>query len=187
MARILQIRRGTAAQNNNFTGMSGEITMDTDTKTLRVHDGETLGGFALARADDVVKSEFDITSVSDDFWDELFAKHATTAPTMLTSSEMELTNTTGQEYIFSRARTPIFVSAALVCKTAECGYSADDIVASYGIGTRANPTPLAFSDDGGLHVRQMVGGDPIWVSHRDTGVTTNITIQNWRVIFRVYC
>ena len=71
MTRILQIRRGSAAQNDNFTGLSGEITMDTTNKTLRVHDGETLGGFALARADET-PSAFDINSVSADFWTALF-------------------------------------------------------------------------------------------------------------------
>ncbi len=51
MTRVLQIRRGTTTQHENFTGMPGEITFDTDARTLRVHDGVTLGGFALARAD----------------------------------------------------------------------------------------------------------------------------------------
>ena len=53
MAQIKQWRRGTAAENNNFTGAPGEITVDTTTNTLRVHDGQTLGGTALARADSV--------------------------------------------------------------------------------------------------------------------------------------
>ena len=66
MTRILQIRRGTSAQNDNFTGMAGEITMDTTNKTVRIHDGETLGGIALARADEVASNHevefFDINS-----------------------------------------------------------------------------------------------------------------------------
>lgn len=49
MARQIQIRRGTTLENDNFTGAIGEITMDTDAKTLRVHDGETVGGVALAK------------------------------------------------------------------------------------------------------------------------------------------
>ena len=53
MTRILQIRRGSSAQNDNFTGLSGEITFDTTNKTLRVHDGETLGGAILAKLSDV--------------------------------------------------------------------------------------------------------------------------------------
>lgn len=44
MSRQIQIRRGTAAEHNNFTGAIGEITMDTTKKTLRVHDGEKVGG-----------------------------------------------------------------------------------------------------------------------------------------------
>ena len=54
MTRVLQVRRGNTAQNNDFTGLVGEITMDTDAKTLRVHDGETIGGIALARASDIM-------------------------------------------------------------------------------------------------------------------------------------
>lgn len=47
MATGLQIRRGTAAQNDLYTGLEGEITVDTDTWTLRVHDGVTPGGHLL--------------------------------------------------------------------------------------------------------------------------------------------
>jgi hypothetical protein len=53
MSRQIQLRRGTAGEHANFTGAIGEITMDTDAKTLRVHDGETAGGVALARMADV--------------------------------------------------------------------------------------------------------------------------------------
>lgn len=48
-ARAVQHRRGTAAQNDAFTGLPGEITVDLDNKTIRVHDGTTAGGTALAR------------------------------------------------------------------------------------------------------------------------------------------
>jgi len=53
MSRQIQIRRGTAAEHENFTGAPGEVTMDTDAKTLRVHDGQTVGGVPLARADQI--------------------------------------------------------------------------------------------------------------------------------------
>lgn len=49
MARQIQIRRGTATEHNSFTGAIGEITMDTTNNTLRVHDGQTVGGTILAR------------------------------------------------------------------------------------------------------------------------------------------
>lgn len=53
MSRQIQIRRGTAAENNAFTGAIGEVTMDTTNKTLRVHDGETAGGTVLAKQSEI--------------------------------------------------------------------------------------------------------------------------------------
>ena len=44
MSKQWQIRRGTTAENNEFTGAVGELTMDTTNNTLRVHDGTTQGG-----------------------------------------------------------------------------------------------------------------------------------------------
>ena len=65
MTRVLQIRRGTTTQNNNFTGLAGELSFDTTAKNLRVHDGATLGGFALARADQITTGTGDTTSDFD--------------------------------------------------------------------------------------------------------------------------
>lgn len=47
MAKQLELRRGTTQANNLFTGVVGEVTMDTDTKQLRVHDGVKTGGYAV--------------------------------------------------------------------------------------------------------------------------------------------
>lgn len=49
--RRVQLRRGTTAENDAFTGAVGEITVDTTTKSIRVHDGATAGGEDLMRAD----------------------------------------------------------------------------------------------------------------------------------------
>ena len=48
MAKQLQLRKGTATEHNTFTGADGEVTVDTTNKTLRVHDGSTVGGTILA-------------------------------------------------------------------------------------------------------------------------------------------
>lgn len=47
MSKQWQLRRGTKAENDIFTGAEGEVTMCTDTKGLRVHDGTTQGGFDI--------------------------------------------------------------------------------------------------------------------------------------------
>jgi hypothetical protein len=50
MPFAFQRRRGTTAQHASFTGLNAELTVDTDKKTVVVHDGSTAGGFPLARA-----------------------------------------------------------------------------------------------------------------------------------------
>jgi len=44
MSIAVQIRRGTATQNSNFTGAVGELIYTTDDKKLHIHDGSTAGG-----------------------------------------------------------------------------------------------------------------------------------------------
>ena len=48
MAIQLQLRQGTATEHDTFIGANGEVTVDTTNKTLRVHDGSTVGGTRLA-------------------------------------------------------------------------------------------------------------------------------------------
>ena len=50
MERNKHIRHKTA-DADNFTGLEGEITIDLDSKSIRVHDGSTPGGFETARKD----------------------------------------------------------------------------------------------------------------------------------------
>jgi hypothetical protein len=50
MPTQVQFRRGSAAQNNTYTGASGELTIDTSTWDIRVHDGVTPGGYSVGGA-----------------------------------------------------------------------------------------------------------------------------------------
>ena len=52
--KAIQRRRGTTAEHSTFTGLNGEITIDTDKKTVVVHDGTTAGGSPLATEDSPV-------------------------------------------------------------------------------------------------------------------------------------
>jgi trimeric autotransporter adhesin len=60
MTTAVQRRRGTTTEHSSFTGLEGEISVNTTKDTLVVHDGSTVGGFELARADG---SNFVATSV----------------------------------------------------------------------------------------------------------------------------
>ena len=64
MATAIQRRRGTTTQHGSFTGLAGEITIDTTKNTVVVHDGSTAGGYPLAKFSDVsALGGADITAV----------------------------------------------------------------------------------------------------------------------------
>ena len=51
MATQVQFRRGTTGQHSAFTGAVGEVTVDTEKKTVCIHDATQVGGFPLLRED----------------------------------------------------------------------------------------------------------------------------------------
>lgn len=63
MATVLQLRRGTTTQHSTFTGALGEVTVDTTKDTVVVHDGSTVGGFALAK-ESAIANFIDLTDIS---------------------------------------------------------------------------------------------------------------------------
>ena len=65
MATAIQWRRGNTSQHANFTGLVGEITVDTDLNTVIVHDGSTAGGHRIAKYSEVqAAATGDITAVN---------------------------------------------------------------------------------------------------------------------------
>ena len=63
MATQVQFRRGTTGQHSAFTGAVGEVTVDTQKKTVCIHDASTLGGFPLL-LEDGSNSSFSLGSLS---------------------------------------------------------------------------------------------------------------------------
>jgi len=66
MSFAFQRRRGTTAQHASFTGLLGELTVDTDKDTVVVHDGSTAGGFPLARAAGGTLADTTIRGIEED-------------------------------------------------------------------------------------------------------------------------
>ena len=85
MPTILQFRRGTTAQNNNYTGSVGELTVDTDLYVLRVHDGSTAGGNLALVGDTATQTLTNKTLTSPTL----------TTPVLGTPSSGTLTNCSG--------------------------------------------------------------------------------------------
>ena len=51
MATQVQFRRGTTGQHSVFTGAVGEVTVDTEKRTVCIHDATQAGGFPLLKED----------------------------------------------------------------------------------------------------------------------------------------
>ena len=98
MATQVQNRRGTTAQHSTFTGAAGEITVDTDKKTVVVHNGLTAGGFPLApnSAFDVANSK--VASVTGTAG-QIFSSGGTTPTINLISSGVTATTYGGATQI----------------------------------------------------------------------------------------
>jgi len=87
LTNVLQLRSGTSTEHAAFTGSAGEITFDTDKSTVIVHDGATLGGFALARAGQLSS----VTQVAN-----ITARNALSA----TSGDMAIVISNSTNYIY---------------------------------------------------------------------------------------
>lgn len=79
MATAVQQRRGTTTEHNSFTGLEGEITVDTDKNTVVVHDGSTAGGIPLAKASEVSSVATQITTADEGADAECFPVFTTDA------------------------------------------------------------------------------------------------------------
>jgi len=53
VTKQVQFRRGTTAEHSSFTGVVGEVTVDTSKDTVVVHDGSTAGGYPLVKESDL--------------------------------------------------------------------------------------------------------------------------------------
>lgn len=63
--RHLLIKRGTQAENDEYTGQLGEITMDETNNSLRIHDGTTAGGHQVSGGADGEFADTDLSNITD--------------------------------------------------------------------------------------------------------------------------
>ena len=135
MAKQLQLRKGTAAEHDTFTGANGEVTVDTTNKTLRVHDGVTVGGIRLATLTSVVlNNTLTSTSTTEALTaaqgkvlnDQAFGVGQTWQDvTGSRSKNTTYTNTTGRSIYLKMviADTPFQVGVALIINNIRFDYS----------------------------------------------------------------
>lgn len=59
----IQLRRGADSSNKNFIGLSGEVVVNSTNNTLHVHDGVKVGGYELAKKDDLQQINSSLNSI----------------------------------------------------------------------------------------------------------------------------
>ena len=64
MATQVRFRRGSTTDHATFTGVQGEVTVDTDLNTIRVHDGSTQGGHRVLLHSEFSASSGTITNIA---------------------------------------------------------------------------------------------------------------------------
>lgn len=152
MPTQVQFRRGTTAQNNNFTGAAGELSVNTSNSSIRVHDGSTQGGFELASMNRSLRqfastSSAELRSLLSDetgTGNAVFSLSPTIlSPTIETSivagnTTFDLVNTTATTVNFAGAATTLNIGAGSGTTTVNNNLTvAANTLANNGVVTNA--------------------------------------------------
>lgn len=90
MAKTLQFRRGTTAELDAITGAEGELFVDLDTDTVRVHDGVTLGGVTLVNQTSLNTK---VNSVGNNYVNNAITRYDGTTGTVIQNSLVTISDT----------------------------------------------------------------------------------------------
>ncbi len=144
-----------------------------------------------------------LNNVPDEDWNALFAKFGLAPMRFKQSSEIEMFAGSAMAHIFG-VRGSLFqdinrvrADAILVCKTAEGGYEAGDRCYTFGvrIDTTTNvnlaPNVMVRSDSLGDYIQLNIGpasgaNTGLIGQLRDGPGVFNITLNKWRLVFRVW-
>jgi hypothetical protein len=94
MTTAVQHRRGTTAEHSTFTGLEGEVTIDTTKDTAVIHDGVLAGGVPLARENlaNVTPSGLATITGASTASDDKFFIYDQSATTLKSITRAELNN-----------------------------------------------------------------------------------------------
>ncbi len=151
MTKAVQRRRGTASEHQTFTGLEGEITVNTTNESVHVHDGSTAGGFELARADGSNVDGFSITGTLTS--DGLLADELTVYAPTETMAEFRWADGTYNPRLFIKG-------------------SSDGISLENSFSTEASA--LMFRTASGA-LRQKIQNNGDIIFYEDTGTTPKLT------------
>ena len=141
MSSQVQFRRGTATQNNAFTGAIGELSIDTDNKTIRIHDGSTAGGGAVVMTTGATQTVLNKTFSTGSVWNgsaipmayggtgsSLSATAGAVPYSTASGMGLSLAGTSGQVLVSGGTNAPSWVSpSSITAGTAATAVTAQNI------------------------------------------------------------
>jgi hypothetical protein len=146
MADQLQLRGGSTAQTAAFTGALREVTVDTDKKTIVVHDGSTVGGNPLLRQD---LSNLPAGTIDNNDINASAAIVDTKLATILTAGKVSNSATTA-----TNANT----ASAIVARDGSGNFTAGTITAALTGAASSNVLKAGDTMTGSLTVPSLNGG-----------------------------
>jgi predicted DNA-binding transcriptional regulator AlpA len=131
MSQRVKFRQGTKAENDAFMGVPGEITVNNDQNTIRVHDNRTLGGTELARSDltNVTNGQFYAKAVAAGI-----SSSPGTVPTTTLVPDGGSPGTSNFEFQFRRGNSSVWNIYDPVLKDGEIGLITDTFPRQFKIG-----------------------------------------------------
>lgn len=181
MAKVVQMFRQPSSQAASYVGANGQLIVDTDLKTVRVHDGATPGGFASLVANNNLADLSDITVAKTNLNLGTAADHAATdfdlagaAAALIPSITTAQTTATGAE---THAQTAITAAAAAqtTANTAET-YAQIGITAAAAAQTTANAAET-HAQTGITNAAAALTAANLAETHAQTGITNASTAQ----------
>ena len=169
----VQIRSGTAAQVDAFTGAAGELTYDIDTGQLRVHDGSTVGGLKVPQAG----SASTFGALTADSLDKaaIGTTNANTGNfTSLTATSLSVPSINGPSIGDTLANTGAFTSLSATSLSVPSinGPSIGDTLANTGVFTSLTATSLSVPS---------INGPSIGNTLANTGAFTSLSATSFSV------
>ena len=146
MTTAVQHRRGTTAEHSTFTGLEGEVTIDTTKDTAVIHDGVLAGGYPLAKENlaNVTTSGLASIDGASTASDDKFFIYDQSATTLKTITRAELNNAIEQDALANVAITGGTINGTAIGGTTAAAGAFSTLSASGAVtlsGGTANSIP----------------------------------------------
>ena len=135
MTTAVQHRRGTTAEHASFTGLEGEVTIDTTKDTAVIHDGVLAGGYPLAKENlaNVTTSGLSSIDGASTASDDKFFIYDQSATSLKTITRAELNNAMEQDALANVAITGGTINGATIGATTATTGKFTTVTATTGI------------------------------------------------------